>query len=568
MNNSSSTKTINSDLKSAIQLHQSDKIEAAIEAYTKLLKSDETPDVQHLLAIAYAQINQMDSSLKHGKAAVQSDTSNPQYLSTLGNIYRRLNRLSDAESCLNKALALEPKLVAAQHNLGIVLYQKDDISAAIRCFDSILENIPNHAEAHYNLGLCYIRLSQIQNAKKSLECAAQFAPRHPKALYQLAQIYHEEEAHRQACLLYERHLQNHPQHADALQKLGVTYLQLKRDEEGLAKLEQALKFNDSLVDIHHNLASVYLHRRQYQLALKHWLLQLKTAHDIDTLYNIGVTYSYLGRYEEATDYLFSVLKENPKHYESLVNLGAVYLQTNRRDLACNYYHKAQAIRESPAISFVLKAIAGEKDISSSPPEYVQDLFDQYASHYDEHLQNVLQYRVPEAIAKMVKVCINPKPQSLYCVDLGCGTGLCAPALSPYCHKLVGIDMAQNMLDKAKGKRLYHALYHADVLSKLADITQVDLAISGDLLPYFGALDALFSAVSSSLRSQAYWVFSIEKTDIQPYCLGESARFSHSYAYILAMCSEYGLKVCAYENTQLRTQQQSFVDGYLFCVQKF
>ena len=551
----------------AVKHHQSDQIDKAIACYKELLTSDPSSDVYHLLAIAYAQIGQYDDACLSAKKALSLSPDHPHYLSTLGNIYRRRGELNQAKDRLLKSLSLEPKLLAAQHNLGIVYYQLDDIDQAQLSFEKVIQSIPHHAEAFYNLALCYIRKKRVLQAKNHLEQAISYAPHHPRALFQLAQIHHEEEAFGQACILYEQHLATYPNHPEALQSLGVVYLQLQRDKEGLDHLEKAVKLDDKLEDIHHNIASVYLHQRHYDLALQHWLTHLKLHHDIDTLYNIGVTYSYLGRYEEATDYLFSVLKEDANHHPTLVNLGAVYLQSNKRDLAKTYYQRAQAIKSSPSIAFVLESLFGQQQSHVSPPEYVADLFDHYAHHYDEHLTNILQYRVPQAILSLVTTTLNPKQNSLIAIDLGCGTGLCAGAIKPFCQHITGVDMSANMLECAQKKNLYDETFHGDVFDYLSPNIRVDLILCGDLLPYLGDLDPLFSACTQSLKPRAKWLFSVEMTNNPGYYLGDNARFLHNKDYIFQLAEKNHLTVIAYENIQLRTQQQAFVPGYIFCLEK-
>ncbi len=551
----------------ALQLHQTDAFDEAIARYEALLAESPNDEVLHLLAIAYAQTQQYDKALAACQQALVLDPDNSHFLATLGNLHRHLGQFPQAIAALQKALSNETTHVTAQHNLGLVYYQQDQIDQAMGCFQDLLSRLPSHAEAYYNLALCHIRKSQIGQAKKALSQASDYAPRHPRALYQLAQIYHEEQAYGQARTLYEKHLDNFPSHAEALLNYAAILLHFQQDQEAFSCLQKAHDIDPELEDLHHNLASVFLHRRDYQSALKHWLQHYKRSPDRDTLYNIGVTYSYLGRYEEASDYLFGVLKEDPEHYPTLVNLGAVFLQANKRDLAQTYYEKAQTIQPSPTIAFVLDALTGRQQSSHPPQEYVVDLFDQYAAYYDQHLLNSLHYRVPDAMAKCIRDSLNPRPDSLFCIDIGCGTGLCAERISAFCHRLVGVDLASNMVELARKKKVFTTLHCADVCTTLAQYHGCDLVIAGDLLPYFGDLTPLFTAVSQVLKPGGSWFFSFETTHNSDYHLGASARFMHDPNYIKKLATEWGFTVLDSQNVALRTQQQVFVSGHIFALQK-
>src|ERR1700744_5526113 len=92
------------------------------------------------------------------------------------------------------------------------------------------------------------------------------------------------------------------------------------------------------------------------------------------------------------------------------------------------------------------------------------MFDQYANHFDQHLTEVLGYQTPAHLDTMLRR-VAPAAD-LDTVDLGCGTGLCAPYLRAYSRSLDGVDLSRQMLDKAAERDLYNELACTDILSYL------------------------------------------------------------------------------------------------------
>src|SRR6202034_2086438 len=75
------------------------------------------------------------------------------------------------------------------------------------------------------------------------------------------------------------------------------------------------------------------------------------------------------------------------------------------------------------------------------------------------------------------------------LDLGCGTGLIALALSDLpLGPFTGIDVSPRMLEHARAKGLYSSLREARLPAALRDDTTLwRLILAGDVLCYFGAL---------------------------------------------------------------------------------
>ena len=121
-----------------------------------------------------------------------------------------------------------------------------------------------------------------------------------------------------------------------------------------------------------------------------------------------------------------------------------------------------------------------------------------------------------------------------------------------------------MIEQAHKKLIYDRLICQDILTPISEyLGQIDLVLTADTLPYFGDLNAVFSLVRTYLKPQGHWVFTIETTHQENRILNQSARFSHNPNTIKLLSESYDFMIFHSENIQLRTQQNSYIEGMVF-----
>ncbi|SVC61917.1 uncharacterized protein METZ01_LOCUS314771, partial [marine metagenome] len=211
---------------------------------------------------------------------------------------------------------------------------------------------------------------------------------------------------------------------------------------------------------------------------------------------------------------------------------------------------------------MLSALTGETT-KSAPRIYVENLFDYYASKFDTSLVDNLEYKIPKIIAEMLLR--NHNDGSLGSVlDLGCGTGLAGVEIKQFCAYLEGIDLSNQMLEKARRKNIYDKLTHRDIVDYLAsESLDFDYFISTDVFIYLGDLSTVFQLIKSRNKSGGKLVFSTENTDKDGFSLEQSGRYSHSKQYIESLCKRFSYKLCHFENLNLRKEKNLYIRGGLY-----
>jgi predicted TPR repeat methyltransferase len=242
-------------------------------------------------------------------------------------------------------------------------------------------------------------------------------------------------------------------------------------------------------------------------------------------------------------------------------------------------------QEEAAIAYneALKLAPGDNHIRhlatgapSASRDFVRTLFDGEADRFESHIIE-LGYRIPGLIRRHViefAAVANIGPV----LDLGCGTGLIALALSDLAvGPFTGIDLSPRMLDRAREKALYATLREARLPDALRDDTAMwRLILAADLLCYFGPLDEMLSTVRGRLRPGGRFIFSVEELvpdhdGIVPgngdWALGRQGRYAHAARYVASTVDALGFRCLSLERETLRYEAGGAVVGLLVVLER-
>ena len=333
-------------------------------------------------------------------------------------------------------------------------------------------------------------------------------------------------------------------------------------------------------------------------------------HDGGIQNNIGNLYATLGDGDAALAAFDRSLELRPDHAITLHNRGKLLRRGGRPDLAMESFdravriddgftecwhsraallaarahetgepsdmsHAAAAWRDALArgvdrteAEFAIAALGEGSAPPIAPRFYVEGLFDRYASRFDKHLVEVLGYRTPGELCALALSGREGLPP-VDVVDLGCGTGLCAPLLRPVARTLVGVDLSEGMLEQARERGGYDRLLREELVEHLkANPAAYDLAVSSDVLVYIGDLAPLFGAAFGALRPGGRLAVSVEHLDGDGrYELQTTRRYRHSRDYVESTARAAGLRVENALLTELRREGRSWIRGGLYLLSR-
>lgn len=554
-------------------MHQAGQFEQALAAYQSLYQ--QAPHHLALIQLIALTLTQLQQYQKAAHVVIQAIARDPNEASlhnTLGNIYARQGKHDEAIAEYQRAITLQPDYPSAYTNLGNSYAQRQDMKKAKQQYEKALSIDSDYPDASFNLARLLVATHHTKDAINALENTIRIAPTHAAAHGLLGKIYLEQNANEKAAQHLEHRIRIQPQHTETYLPLACAYMQLQQHEKAQELLENILDRGMIVPEANHMLGMLYLMQNHWAWALKHFLREIQvTPTHVESHYHAGVTLSHLQRNSDAIEYFLKTIALNKTHSAALINLGALYLKEEQPENAIIYYQLAlKQTPENKEIQHILHGLLQDANPEYAPAEYIQHLFDQYAPHYEQHLNTTLDYHVPKALFKQLTDTLNQNNLSLNILDLGCGTGLCSDYFYPIADTLIGIDLSEKMLAICRQKNRYTQLIHGPIHTTYETIRNIDLVIAADVFPYIGDLDNIFKSVSYYLNVGGYFCASIEALQSEsetPYRLAHTIRYQHKKNYIEQLAQSYKFTILDIINFKLRKNREKYIEGYLFLLKK-
>ena len=355
--------------------------------------------------------------------------------------------------------------------------------------------------------------------------------------------------------------------ADRLCDEGYASLEAGRFEEANTQLLQARTLAPANPLIHYRLGLLYSDTGRPAEALKALDVSLSLQSDNPRAHNNrGVALQLLHRVAEAEKAFLRALDLSPELEQPYINLGHVLEQQGKLHEAAALYELAITRgMDADLFSHYLAAVSTQ-DTGRAPDRWISATFDNFAPTFDTHLQQ-LEYKAPRLLAEMVMAHVN---ETLDILDLGCGTGQCGIFLAQLKRYLVGVDLSEKMLAKARVLGIYDDLHLAEVHTWLNSSAAecFDLVIAADVFIYIGKLEELFHRIACSLRSGGWFAFSIEEDSglSTDYTLQASGRYVQSEAYIRRLAKP-AFTIVAEDPVAIRMEMGHSLAGRLYLLQK-
>jgi predicted TPR repeat methyltransferase len=383
--------------------------------------------------------------------------------------------------------------------------------------------------------------------------------------------------------MYRQVLRWQPDNADAYHLFGLLAAQLDGFDDALVLFARAIELDPKVPEFHANRGNVLKIKSRLDEAEAAFTRALSLRPDFpEALMNLATVRRNRGDLEGAERLLRRSLEVQPNSPAAQINLANVVLACGGFEQATalyaaaleaepHYVHAYEGFARAAAragrteeaaaafrrlLSFdpgniiaryLLAACLSDPDCRQAPEGYIQRLFDDYAPHFDESMDQ-LRYCAPRLIAERLARSVTPE-RSLVVLDAGCGTGLCGQVLKPFARHLVGADLSAGMLAEAAKRNLYDELVEVELGRYLVEHPATfDIIASADTLVYSGRLNELIEAAAGALKTGGRFVCTLESLpESEPflsYQLMPSGRFSHSAAYVREVLEDAGLTVTA------------------------
>lgn len=444
---------------------------------------------------------------------------------------------------------------------GISRFQAGDYAQASRIFTALVGGAPGRVVSWNHHALALVALGRDADAERALR----------------------------------RSLEINPRQLETWESLACALSRLSRHEDAEAACRAAQTLGGESPAVWQVIAVARSARDDYAAAAEAFAQAIALGGPNAGLFaNLGAALLKCGRFDEAADALFAAARLEPASEpiarakglcelilasqagdpasalaatggegpDDLFKTAILLLDAHGQGdaaarLACYWADRRSGDVEAAHLRDALMS----RRVERQPAELVARSFDTLAEAFDEHLVNRLGYDGPAKLAVLLATLGAPGGK-LDILDLGCGTGLCAPVLKPYASRLIGVDLSARMLAKAEARGLYDRLDQADLLQALAAADGgFGMIVAFDTFPYIGALEPVFEAVAARLAPGGWFVFSTEHADGDSFVLRGNGRFAHAEAYVEALAANRFAIASRMKGTLRREAGRAVGGGY-------
>lgn len=324
----------------------------------------------------------------------------------------------------------------------------------------------------------------------------------------------------EACTSFQAALSLAPGRPSILANLGLSLCRLQRFDEAIAILKQADAAQPGQPDI---------------------------------LLNLGQSLARVGDLRAALQSFEQAVKVAPDFAPAWSERGSLLRELHQLDEAAHCFERALELGADPELHRFYLAAVKQETTAEPPRRYVESLFDDYATDFEEHLVGSLKYCGYE---RLVRPLLDAGKRFATVIDLGCGTGLCGKLIAPIAVQVDGVDLSRGMLERARQTGHYRELIHADIGAFLQDtVRQADLVLAADVFGYIKDLQPIFHGVRRILTPGGCFAFTVERAESgQDVELRPSLRHAHSADYVRRLATACGLSLRDMQVATLREDQ--------------
>jgi predicted TPR repeat methyltransferase len=277
-----------------------------------------------LLGVIKAQTQRVDEAASLFERAIAGSPGEASAHNNYGVMLKELGRFEDSLGSYERALTLRPDYAEAHNNRGLSLQELKRFEDALESYGRALTLKPDYAEAYNNRGLALRELKRLEEAQNSCERSLALRPGFPEACNNLGLILQELRRFEDALDSYERALTLRPDYAEAYNNRALTLRELKRFEEALDSHERALTLRPDFAEAHNARGNTLRALARFEDALKSYEFAL-TVHPnfAEAHFNRGNTLRELKRFADALNSLDRAIELRPDDGEAHFCRGAV-----------------------------------------------------------------------------------------------------------------------------------------------------------------------------------------------------------------------------------------------------
>ena len=228
------------------------------------------------------------------------------------------NNTAGAEKALQDAIQLDPTYASAYHTLGQIYKKQNKLVDAEKAFQGAIDNMKSepNAEYFYDLGAVQSaqgevdgvaaseRETKFRAAINSFQEALKLDPKQYKAHYRMGTLHEKLDEPEKADIAYRKTIETKPSYSPAFVSLGNMYIDYGFANVAMVVLQTGAQINDKDARMWNGLGRAHFELGEMQKAIDAYSKAKAIDPDgVDALYGLGRAYAELRQRKEAKENL-------------------------------------------------------------------------------------------------------------------------------------------------------------------------------------------------------------------------------------------------------------------------
>jgi tetratricopeptide (TPR) repeat protein len=250
---------------------------------TYLAQNPSSADAHFLLGYALFREQKARESLAEFTAGAKLRRPRADELKVVAADYVELGDYSDADHWFSQVVSEAPDDADAWYLLGRTKYNENEFAAAISAFERALALRPRYLEAQNNIGLCWRELNEPDKAQAAFQAAIDWqgdAPIDAQPFLNLGTLLANAGKNDEALPFFMKAVSLSPKNPSVHEELGKVYLAMNKLSDAQAELEQAVALAPDASALHYKLGQILRKEGQNDRAQKEFAIceRLNGAH--------------------------------------------------------------------------------------------------------------------------------------------------------------------------------------------------------------------------------------------------------------------------------------------------
>ena len=418
------------------------------------------------------------------------------------------------------------------HRQALKAYEDKELPKARKLFEKILKINPEHLDAHYLLGTLLAQLGLPKKALVHLNTAARINPDSPMVLT----------------------------------NMGIIHLQANNYPDAEKCFQDSIALDSNQFQAHFNLAILFQQKQQIADAIDSYQFALKLEPNFfPALMCVAYLQLETGDFSSAEFNMRRAVSLQPDNVEALHLLSNILAQSGQLEPTREVYKRLLAINpDDSSARYVLNILNGETP--KAPPRiHFEKIFNSLSGKFDAHLKE-LGYQGPERLLSLLQKIEITERKFNRLLDVGCGTGAVGQIFHTQTEYVLGIDIADKMLEHCRKTEFYNQLECTDIFELDKIHTDFDLVVAADVFPYLGDLNPVIKAIGERMIAGGYLLFTTERDQKSDrYFVDKlSGRYRFNDDYLKDIARQELFEIICMQIEPLRQEKGDWLEGH-FCV---